>query len=54
VYELFSVSINTIATVFRPYIEDLLSNEGADPRLFYNLRWLIAEVEKLQATSLDP
>ena len=23
-------------------------------RLFYNLRWLIAEVEKLQAISLDP
>jgi hypothetical protein len=54
VYELFSVSINATAMVFRPYIDDLLNNEGADPLLFYNLRWLIGEVEKRQAISLVP
>jgi hypothetical protein len=54
VYELFSVSINATAIVFRPYIDDLLNNEGADPLLFYNLRWLIAQVEKQQAISLAP
>ena len=54
VFKLFSVSINTGAMVFRPYIEEILQVEGADSRLYSNFRWLIAEVEKLQATSSAP
>jgi hypothetical protein len=54
VSELFSVSINATAVVFRLYIQDLLDVRGADRRLFYNLRWLIAEIERRSAISLDP
>lgn len=54
VYELFSVSINATAVVFRLYIQDLLDIRGADPALYSNLRWLISEVEKRQAISLVP
>ncbi|HVC43560.1 MAG TPA: hypothetical protein VND20_02000 [Candidatus Binataceae bacterium] len=54
VFELFSVSINAAAMVFRPYIEDIVNREGADPRLYSNFRWLIAEVERREATSLAP
>lgn len=54
VSELFSVSINATAVVFRPYIQYLLDIRGADPMLYSNLRWLISEVEKRQAISLVP
>jgi hypothetical protein len=54
VYELFSVSIDTIAVVFRPYIHQLIRDEGADPALYFNLLWLISEVEKRRATSAVP
>lgn len=51
VFKLFSVSINTGAAVFRSYIEEIVDEEGANQMLYANFRWLIAEVEKLQATS---
>jgi hypothetical protein len=53
VSELFSVSINSTAVVFRLYIQDLVDVRGADPMLFRNLRWLISEIEKGQAISLE-
>jgi hypothetical protein len=53
VSELFSVSIYSTAVVFRHYIQDLLDVRGADPMLFRNLRWLIAEIEKRKAISLE-
>jgi hypothetical protein len=54
VFELFSVSVNATAMVFRPYIEEVVRQEGANPMLYANFRWLIAEIEKRQATFLDP
>ncbi len=54
VFELFSVSVNATAMVFRPYIEEVVRQEGANPMLYANFRWLIAEIEKRQATFPDP
>ena len=52
VFELFSVSVSATAMVFRPYIEEVVRQEGASPMLYSNYRWLIAEIEKRQATSV--
>jgi hypothetical protein len=46
VFELFSVSVNATAMVFRLYIEEVVRQEGANPTLYSNYRWLIAEIEK--------
>ena len=51
VFRLFSVSLNTAAMVFRAYIEEIVYAEGANRMLYANFRWLIAEIEKLEATS---
>lgn len=46
VFELFSVSITATAMVFRPYIEEMVRQEAANPMLYANFRWLIGEIEK--------
>jgi hypothetical protein len=53
VQSLLGGSIKTAAMVFRPYIQDLLSFRNADPKLFEHFLWLIDEIERRDAISLE-
>jgi hypothetical protein len=53
VISLLGVWFKTAAMVFRPYIQDLLSARGADPSLFENFLWIVSEIERREATSLE-
>lgn len=53
IHQLFGVSIIAAATVFRPYIQNLLS-EGGDRALYENFLWLVSRIELREAICPDP